>query len=137
MKIVGRPDLGDDPRYEDRRDRVAIADELDAAITAWTEKRPKHEVLAIVAGAGVPCGAVLDSAEVLSDPHLRQRGFITDLTHPTRGVYPMPGNPVLLSDSPTEMVRSPLLGEHNREIYGKLLGVAPEEIDTLRRDGVI
>jgi formyl-CoA transferase len=137
MRIVGRSDLGDDPRYEDRRDRVAIVDELDAAITAWTEKRPKHEVLAIVAGAGVPCGAVLDSAEVLSDPHLRQRGFITDLKHPTRGTYPMPGNPVLLSDSPTEMRRSPLLGEHNGEVYGKLLGVAPEDIDTLRRDGVI
>ena len=72
-------------------------------IEAWTEKRPKHEVMAILAGAGVPCGAVLDSAEVLSDPHLRQRGFVTDLEHPRRGVYPMPGNPVRLSDSPTDM----------------------------------
>jgi formyl-CoA transferase len=136
-RIVGRPELGDDPRYEDRRDRVAFMDEIDAMIEAWTEQRPKHEVLAILAGAGVPCGAVLDSAEVLSDPHLRQRGFITDLEHPRRGVYPMPGNPVQLSDSPTEMVRSPLLGEHNAEVYGKLLGVALAELEGLRRDGVI
>jgi formyl-CoA transferase len=135
--IVGRPELGADPRYADRRDRVAFMDEIDAMIEAWTEKRPKHEVLAVLAGAGVPCGAVLDSAEVLSDPHLRQRGFITDLEHPRRGVYPMPGNPVQLSDSPTDMVRSPLLGEHNAEVYGKLLGVGPAELDTLRRDGVI
>jgi formyl-CoA transferase len=90
-----------------------------------------------MAGAGIPCGAVLDSAEVLSDPHLRQRGFITDLEHPRRGRYPMPGNPVQLSDSPTDMVRSPLLGEHNAEVYGKMLGVGQAELEALRRDGVI
>jgi len=136
-KILGRPELGADPRYEDRRDRVAFVDQIDAMIEEWTATRSKQEVLAIVAGAGVPCGAVLDSAEVLSDPHLRQRGFITDLEHPRRGVYPMPGNPVRLSDSPTEMVRSPLLGEHNAEVFGKLLGYGEAEIETLRRDGVI
>jgi formyl-CoA transferase len=136
-KIVGRPELGADPRYEDRRDRVAFVDEIDAMIEAWTSARPKHEVLAILAGAGVPCGAVLDSVEVLSDPHLRQRGFITDLEHPRRGVYPMPGNPVRLSASPTEVARAPLLGEHNTEVYGTLLGLGPAELDALRRDGVI
>ncbi len=136
-RIIGRPELGADPRYEDRRDRVQFVDEIDAMIEEWTAQRPKHAVLEILAGAGVPCGAVLDSAEVLSDPHLRQRGFITELEHPRRGVYPMPGNPVRLSDSPTEMVRSPTLGEHNVEVFGKLLGVGPAELDTLRRDGVI
>jgi formyl-CoA transferase len=136
-KIIGRPELGADPRYEDRRDRVQFIEEIDAMIEAWTAQRAKHEVLAILAGAGVPCGAVLDSAEVLSDPHLRQRGFITDLEHPRRGAYPMPGNPVRLSDSPTDMVRSPLLGEHNAEVFGKLLSLGQAELDTLRRDGVI
>ena len=136
-RIVGRPELGADPRYEDRRDRVAFMDEIDTMIEDWTATRPKHEVLSILAGAGVPCGAVLDSTEVLSDPHLRQRGFITDLEHPRRGVYPMPGNPVRLSDSPTEVVRAPLLGEHNAEVYGKLLGYGAADLDALRRDGVI
>jgi formyl-CoA transferase len=136
-RIVGRPELGADPRYEDRRDRVAFMDEIDAMIETWTARRPKHEVLSILAGAGIPCGAVLDSVEVLSDPHLRQRGFITDLEHPRRGVYPMPGNPVRLSDSPTEVARAPLLGEHNAEVYGKLLGVGTAELEGLRREGVI
>jgi formyl-CoA transferase len=136
-KILGRPELSADPRYEDRRDRVQFIDEIDGMITAWTEKRPKHEVLQTLAGAGIPCGAVLDSSEVLSDPHLRQTGFITDLEHPRRGVYPMPGNPVRLSDSPTDIVRSPLLGEHNAEVFGKLLGYDDAGIETLRRDGVI
>ncbi|HSE92899.1 MAG TPA: CoA transferase [Methylomirabilota bacterium] len=135
--LVGRPELGDDPRYADRRDRVEFIDEIDAMIEAWTEKRTKHEVLEIFAGAGIPCGAVLDSSEVLSDPHLRQRRFIVDLEHPRRGAYPMPGNPVRLSDSPTDVVRAPLLGEHNSEVYGTLLGYGPAELDALRRDGVV
>jgi formyl-CoA transferase len=136
-RIVGRPELGDDPRYADRRDRVQFVDEIDAAIEAWTEKRSKHEVMEILAGAGVPCGAVLDSTEVLADPHLRQRGMIVELEHPRRGPYPMPANPVRLSDSPTRLRRPPLLGEHNAEVYGALLGYGAGELEALRRDGVI
>ena len=137
VTVMGRPELGDDPRYADRRDRVQFIDEIDDMIEAWTEKRTKHEVMETLASRGIPCGAVLDSNEVLADPHLRQRGFITELEHPRRGKYPMPGNPVRLSDSPTEVRRAPLLGEHNEEIYGKALGLSKEEIETLRRDGVI
>jgi formyl-CoA transferase len=133
---VGRPELGDDPRYADRRDRVKFIDEIDDMIEAWTEKRTKQEVLEILAGSGVPCGAVLDSTEVLTDPHLTARGMIVQLKHPTRGTYPMPANPVRLSDSPTEVTRAPLLGEHNAEIYGAL-GVDRAELDKLRQDGVI
>ena len=134
---IGRPEWGDDPRYADRRDRVQFMDEIDDAIEAWTEKRTKQEVMELLAGAGVPCGAVLDSAEVLADRHLRARGFVTELEHPRRGPFPMPGNPVRMSDSPTEMRRAPLLGEHNEEVYGKGLGLSREEMDALRRDGVI
>jgi formyl-CoA transferase len=135
--VCGRPELGDDPRYSDRRDRVKFIDEIDAMIEAWTQKHTKHEAMKILAGAGVPCGAVLDSSEVVTDEHLKQRGFLVDLEHPTRGKYPMPGNPVRLSDSPTEIVRAPLLGEHNAEIYGKVLGVSEEDLAVLKRDGVI
>jgi formyl-CoA transferase len=134
--IVGHPELGDDPRYADRRDRVKFIDEIDDMIEAWTEKRTKQEALEILAGAGVPCGAVLDSTEVLSDPHLRARGMIVELEHPTRGPYPMPANPVRLSASPTDVVRAPLLGEHNAEVYGAL-GYRDADLEALRREGVI
>jgi formyl-CoA transferase len=116
---------------------VQIVDEIDAMIEAWTETRSKFEVMEIMAGAGVPCGAVLDSTEILADPHMRKRRFIVDLEHPRRGPYPMPGNPVRLSDSPTEVGRSPLLGEHNADVYGRLLGYKPEDVDQLKRDGII
>src|SRR5499427_4449872 len=125
--ICDRPELGDDPRYADRRDRVQFIDEIDSMIEAWTEKHTKQEAQEILAGAGIPCGAVLDSNEVLADPHMKSRGMITELEHPRRGKYPMPANPVRMSASPTEIVRAPLLGEHNAEIYGRLLGVGEKE----------
>src|SRR5437899_8109444 len=132
--ILGRPELGDDPRYADPRGRVQFIEEIGDMIEAWTEKRTKQEVMETLASRGIPCGAILDSNEVLADPHLRQRGFITELEHPRRGKYPMPGNPVRLSDSPTDVRRAPLLGEHNDEIYGKALGMSKEELEALRRD---
>ena len=135
--FCGRPELGDDPRYADRRDRVQFMPEIDAMIEAWTEKRTKFEVMEILAGAGVPCGAVLDSGEVLANAHLRERGFIVDLEHPRRGTYPMPGNPVRMSDSPTDLERAPLLGEHNAEVYGKVLGLGAGELEALNREGVV
>jgi formyl-CoA transferase len=137
VTTCGRPELGDDPRYADRRDRVKFMGEIDAMIEAWTEKHTKHEAMKILAGSGVPCGAVLDSNEVVTDEHLKLKGFLVDLEHPTRGKYPMPGNPVRLSDSPTDIVRAPLLGEHNAEIYGKMLAISEADLATLRKDGVI
>jgi formyl-CoA transferase len=68
---------------------------------------------------------------------MRERGMIVDLEHPRRGRYPMPANPVRMSESPTEVTRAPLLGEHNAEVYGKLLGYGPDDLAALRRDGVI
>ena len=136
-EVCGRPELGDDPRYADRRDRVAFVDDIDAMIEAWSEKHTKHEAMKILAARGVPAGAVLDSTEVLADEHLRERGFITELEHPRRGKFPMPGNPVRMSNSPTELRCAPTLGQHNAEVYGTLLGLSEDAVAALKRDGVI
>ena len=88
-------------------------------------------------GSGVASGAVLDSAEVLGDPHLRARGMIVDVDHPGRGRSPMPGNPIHLSASPTEVRPAPRLAEHNAEVYGALLDISATELAALQRDGVI
>ena len=111
--------------------------ELEALVEGWTEKRTKHEVMELLAAAGVPCGAVLDSGEVLTNEHLRQRGFITDIDHPVRGRMAVPGNAIRMSASPTEVTPAPLLGQHNVEIYTKLLGVSETDVAELKRDGVI
>jgi len=136
-RVIGQPELGDDPRYAERQGRMAAVEELDALVEAWTQKRTKHEVMELLGAAGVPCGAVLDSDEVMSNEHLRQRGMIVEVDHPTRGRMAIPGNAIRMSASPTEVTRAPLLGEHNAEIYGKLLGIAEGELANLKKDGVI
>ena len=137
MRTIGRPDMAEDPALQNRMARYERADEIDALIEAWTEKHTKQEAMEILAGAGVACGAVLDSAEVLSNEHLRARGMVVDVDHPGRGRFPMLGNPVQLSASPTEVRRAPLLGEHNTDVYGSILGVSAADLDTLQRDGAI
>ena len=131
-KILGRPELGDDPSLADRMGRVARNDELDALVEGWTEKRTKHEVMETLGEAGIPCGAVLDSGEVFTDPSLLHRRMVVDLDHPARGRYPMAGNPVRMSESPTEVTRAPMLGEHNAEVFGQWLGLSADELKALR-----
>jgi formyl-CoA transferase len=112
-------------------------DEVDALVERWTETRTKQDAMDLLAMAGVPCGAVLDSVEVMSNPHLIERGMIVDVEHPVRGKFRMPGNAIRMSGSPTTVTRAPLVGEHNQEVFGKLAGLSPQELAALAADGVI
>jgi formyl-CoA transferase len=136
-KVLGRPELADDPRYQTREGRMAASDELEAMVEAFTATRTKHEVMELMGKAGVPCGAVLDSTEIMNSEHLRQRGMIVDVEHPTRGKMPIPGSPIRMSDSPVDVTRAPLLGEHNAEVYGKDLGLTEEDLAALKKERVI
>jgi formyl-CoA transferase len=136
LKAMGRTDLIGDPRYETAEARWQHRDEVNALVEAWTMERSKHEVMKILAGAGVPCGAVLDTGEVLVDPHLQARGMIVEMEHPVRGRYVTVGNPIKLSDSPTAITPAPLLGQHRRDIL-KELGYQDAEIDALQAERAI
>jgi formyl-CoA transferase len=136
-KVLGRPELGDDPRYQTREGRMAASEELEGLVRSFTATRTKHEVMEAMGKAGVPCGAVLDSTEIMNSEHLRQRGMIVDVEHPTRGKMAIPGNAIRMSDSPTDVIRAPLLGEHNAEVYGKELGLGEEDLAALKKAGVI
>ena len=122
----------------DRRDRVQFVDEIDAhdrgvdrdahqARGAW-RSWPAPACRAARCSTRPRCCPTRTCASAASSPTSSIRAA---------GAYPMPGNPVRLSDSPTEVTRAPLLGEHNAEVYGRLLGYKPEDIDQLKRDGVI
>jgi formyl-CoA transferase len=134
---LGRPELADDPRFNDSAARQRNLEELTRMIEEWTGTRTKSEVMRLMGEAGVPCGAVLDSVELLNDPHMKERGMIVNIDHPVRGRFTMPGCPVKLEDSPVEVASAPLLGQHNREIYGTMLGLNDSELERLREEGVI
>lgn len=136
-KTIGREDLLTDPRFADQSSRNKHGEELSAIISAWTTGRTKHEVMKALGEAGVPCGAVLDSGDILENEQLRQRGMITTIEHPTRGSFTMPGCAVQLSDSPTEVKPAPLLGEHNADVLGKLLGLTQADLAGLKEDKVV
>jgi formyl-CoA transferase len=120
LRAIGRDDLIGDTRYETAEARWQRRGEVDALVESWTAERSKHDVMKVLAGAGVPCGACLDTGEVLTDPHLRARDMIVEVEHPVRGRYITAGNPVKLSASPTTITMAPLLGQHRHEILKEL-----------------
>ncbi|MFI5374257.1 MAG: formyl-CoA transferase [Candidatus Rokuibacteriota bacterium] len=136
LRAIGREDLVGDTRYETPEARWNNKGEVNRLVEDWTSKRPKHEAMELLAGAGVPCGACLDTGEVLTDPHLLARDMIVELDHPVRGRFLTVGNPIKLSESPTTITPSPLLGEHRAEILREL-GYSSDEIDKLAKDGAI
>ena len=134
---IGREDLLEDPRYADGHQRMAHGPELEAEVAAWTREHSKHEVMAIVGGAGVPAGAVNDIKELLESEDMRRREIIATVQHRDRGEVAIPGWPVRMSDNPVKTEVAPLLGEHTEEVYAELLGLGAEEVGQLREQGAI
>src|SRR4051794_24623711 len=120
LGAMGREELANDPRFATPEARWENRDAFNAIMSEWTRQRSKHEVMDLLGAAGVPSGACQDTGEVLADPHLRAREMIVDVDYPTRGTYQTVGCPIKLSDSPAEVVRPPLLGEHTAEVLEAL-----------------
>src|SRR5258708_5211759 len=137
VKAIGREDLFDDPRMVDGPTRGQNREAVDAAITEWTSKRTKQEVTRIIAGAGVPCGAVMTTLELMHDPDLHERGMMQKIAHPLRGPVIVPGWPLRMSDSKVPLKCAPILGADSEAIYGEWLGCSPHEAEQLRRGKAI
>jgi formyl-CoA transferase len=137
LQVIGRADLIGDARFSTPEARWEHRDEVDALVGDWVAQRPKRQVMETLGDAGVPAGAVLDTEELMNDPHLRRRGMFVTVQHPVRGAFTMPGCPIRLSDSKVAVTPSPLLGQHNDEVYGQWLGYTPAQVNDLRAQQVI
>jgi len=128
-----------DGRFADAEGRYEHRDALDALISEWTAGCDKHELMSLLASAGVPAGAVLKAPELLADPQLTARGFFADLEHPVTGPQHFDGAPFVFNGArgydwwqPTAM-----LGEHNREVLRDVLSLPDAELEALEAAGVL
>jgi formyl-CoA transferase len=136
MKIIGRPELITDPDFATPEARLPRIPECFSIIEHWTLTKTKFEVMAALNEADVPCGPILSMKDIYEDKELYERGMLVEVDHPTRGRYVQVGMPIQLSDSPPDVKRSPLLGEHTDEVLG-WLGYDESGIKTLKEEGAV
>ncbi|MEV0265489.1 formyl-CoA transferase [Streptomyces sp. NPDC050617] len=136
-ELLGRPELASDPEWATPEARLPKLGKVFQLIEEWTSTLPKWKVLERLTAHGIPCGPVLSTKEILADASLAADGMVVEVEHPERGTFTTVGSPIKLSDSPTDIDRPPLLGEHNSEIYAGELGLDEKELRQLAMEGVI
>jgi formyl-CoA transferase len=137
LSTIGRPELVVDSRFDTEEGRTKHGDELWEIIAGWTRERTKYEVMETLGPVGVPCGATLDSGDIMKDRHLQARGSMRTMHHPVRGDWQFAGPPVRLSASRVEYKPSPLLGQHTEEVLSEKLGMDGAAVRTLKETGVV
>jgi crotonobetainyl-CoA:carnitine CoA-transferase CaiB-like acyl-CoA transferase len=136
-RVVGRPEWSTDERMTSNLNHPeVIGAEVEAAFLDWLRPRAKQQAMAEAQAAGWPLSALNTPADVLRDPHMRERGFFVTVDHPAAGPVVLPGLALRFSGTPGELRRPPLLGEHNIEVFGEL-GYPPPEVAALRAQNVI
>ncbi|HET9686170.1 MAG TPA: formyl-CoA transferase [Pseudolabrys sp.] len=135
--LIGKPEWKTDPDYAKPPARLPRLRHIFATIEQWTMTKTKFEVMDICNKVDIPVGPILSMKEIAEEPSLRATGTVVEVDHPTRGKYLTVGNPVKMSDSITEVKRSPLLGEHTEEILSKVLGYGAKEIEEIKASGAL
>jgi formyl-CoA transferase len=135
-RVIGREPWITHPDFATPEARLPRLKEIFAAVEEWTVTKTKFEAMNLLNEHDIPCGPILSMEELAHEPSLRKTGTVVEVDHPTRGKYLTVGNPIKLSDSPTEVRRSPLLGEHTDEVLEEL-GYKSEEVNALRQAKVI
>jgi formyl-CoA transferase len=136
-KVIGREEWINHPDYATPDARLPRLKEIFATIEEWTMTKTKFEAMEILNKRDIPCGPILSMKEIAEEPSLRKTGTVVEVDHPTRGKYLTVGNPIKMSASPTEVTRSPLLGEHTQEILRDVLKFDENLIREIQESGAI
>ena len=136
--MIGQPELKDDPRFSTAESRGRYSDEFYALLYSWLIDHTKQEVFDAASEVRYPMAAIYTTEELVKNNHYRERGFFTEIEHPKAGKLTYPGAPFKLSEAGYEIrMPAPLLGQHNSEVYGDLLGYSANDLNALRRSGII
>ena len=135
-RVIGKEEWITDPNFATPDARLPRLDEVFATVEKWTVTKTKFEATELLNQHDIPCGPILSMEELANEPSLRATGTVVEVDHPTRGKYLSVGNPIKMSDSPTEVTRSPLLGEHTDQVLAEL-GYERDQILALRAQKVI
>jgi formyl-CoA transferase len=135
--VIGKPEWKTDPDYATPPARLPRLRKIFDTVEKWTETKTKFEAMKILNKYDIPCGPILSMKEIAEDESLRATGTVVEVDHPKRGKYLTVGNPIKMSDSPADVRRSPLLGEHTDEILRKVLGYSEKEVGEIKLSGAI
>lgn len=138
LEVIGREEMKDVPEYGSQVDRIKHIDEVDSMVKEWTIERTVDEMITQLRAADLPCAPVPTFGQVASDPQLASRNMQVEVEQTISGKLKVPGSVFKMSQTPGDATQSaPFLGQHNAEVYSKLLGYDTETIDRLQRDGAI
>ncbi|RPI42231.1 MAG: hypothetical protein EHM59_18330, partial [Betaproteobacteria bacterium] len=136
MKLIGREDLIDDPRFATGDARVVHEKELDAIIGEWTRQHEKREAMHKLIAVGVPAGAVFDTMELQNEPSFVEQGFMQTVKQ-HNGEYKMASWPVRVDGKMVRLHGSPGLGQDTAEVLNRWLGIEASQVASLKSEGVI
>jgi CoA:oxalate CoA-transferase len=137
LGAMGRPDLAARADLATRAGRVEHMDEVDEIVRAWTSGRGKEELAGLLRAARVPCAPVREISEVVTDPHLLERGMLEQIDHPQYGPLTVPHSPLHVGDYRADLEPSPALGQDNAAVYGGWLGLSEAQLADLAEREVI
>jgi CoA:oxalate CoA-transferase len=137
LEAMGMPELKDDPRFQNIFSAEAGM-EFDAIWYSWLADHTREELFETFLEAKIASAPVNSPEDLLKYPHLKERQYFTEIDHPETGKVDYPGAPFKMTETPCQAGHpAPLLGQHNEEIYCKLLGYGREDLVKLRESGVI
>ncbi len=138
VAAMNQPDLLSDPRFAIHADRRRNHEAIHEIVGQWVGSLTLEQVQQLLDKHGVPATKVYATADVVADEHVAAREQVVDVPSEQHGALPQPGIAPRLSMTPGAVKhRAPTLGEHNREIYGGMLGLSDDDLDALSADGVI